>query len=251
MLRIEESGQIAVVRLAHGKANLMDLELCQALQHVLQERSADDSRALVLTGEGSIFSAGVDLKRLVDGGAEYIDAFLRALSDLLESLFAFEKPLVVAVNGHAIAGGMVMAAAADWRAMARGPGRIGVPELAVGVPFPPAAIELVRFALPAPHLTELILECALLDAEGALARGFLHSVLEPDALLPAALAKADRLAAPGLERVAFTKRQLRGPALAFLRAERQRLDPEIARIWRSPETIDAVRAYVERTLGRR
>ncbi|MFN8547043.1 MAG: enoyl-CoA hydratase-related protein [Candidatus Eisenbacteria bacterium] len=251
MLTIDRENGIALLRLQHGKANLMDLELCQALESALQELADDDSRAVVLTATGSIFSAGVDLKRLVEGGAKYSDRFVRALSEVLEALFAFEKPLVAAINGHAIAGGMVMAAAADWRAMAQGPFRLGVPELAVGVPFPPAAIELIRFALPPTHWTEFILECGLVDADAGVDRGFLQAALPPDDLLPAALLKAERLAAPSPDRFAFTKRQLRGPALAHLRAERLRLDAEIAHLWRSPDTMRAVSAYVEATLAKR
>lgn len=251
MLTIERESGIALLRLQHGKANLMDLELCEALVHALRELGADDSRAVVLTAEGSIFSAGVDLKRLVEGGPPYAEAFVHALSDSLESLFAFEKPLVAAVNGHAIAGGMVMAAAADWRAMAQGSSRLGVPELAVGVPFPPAAMELIRFALPPAHWTEFILEGALVDAEGGVARGFLHAALPAADLVSTALAKAERLAAPPPDRFAFTKRQLRGQSLAHLRAERARLDAEISRLWQSPETMEAVRAYIAQTLSKR
>ena len=118
MITIEHANRIAILRLEHGKANLMDLELCEALSSAMRTLAADDSRTVVLTAAGSIFSGGVDLKRLTEGGAEYAEAFVHALSESLEALFAFEKPLVAAINGHAIAGGMVMAAAAigaRWR----------------------------------------------------------------------------------------------------------------------------------------
>ena len=112
--------------------------------------------ALVITGQGKMFSAGVDLPRLVEGGAAYVREFLPAMNHAFETLFAFPKPLVVAVNGHAIAGGCVMACCADYRIMAREPGRIGIPELLVGVPFPVVPLEIVRFATPPQHLQALI-----------------------------------------------------------------------------------------------
>ena len=114
---------------------------------------AQAKSALVITGQGKIFSAGVDLKRLSKEGAAYIRKFLPALDKLYDAVFFHPKPVVAAVNGHAVAGGAVLACCADRRIMARAGGRIGVTELLVGVPFPALAFEIVRFcgaaALPA------------------------------------------------------------------------------------------------------
>jgi len=73
-----------------------------------------------------------------------VAAFLPELRRAFTRLAAFELPVVPAVNGHAIAGGLILAAAADWAVMAEGPGRAGVTELLVGVPFPAVALELLR-----------------------------------------------------------------------------------------------------------
>src|SRR5262245_20876014 len=108
----------------------MDLEFCTAIAGRVAECEADPSVAAVLiTGQAQIFSAGVDLVRVVEGGAAYVRQFLPALGASLHAVFACSKPVVVAVNGHAIAGGCILACAADYRVMARGPGRIGIPEL--------------------------------------------------------------------------------------------------------------------------
>src|SRR5204863_2301421 len=115
-------------------ANVMNLEFCAALTSRFGEAQAS-SRAVVLTGSGNIFSAGVDLLRLVDGGAEYIRTFLPALNAMFAAVFGCEKPVLAAINGHAIAGGCVLAGAADRRLMRRDAGLIGVTELLVGVPF--------------------------------------------------------------------------------------------------------------------
>src|ERR1043166_5584099 len=110
MIELTHHGTVTVLRMAHGKANALDLEFCEALTAQLDEcdRSPSTS-ALVLTGSGRMFSAGVDLLRLVDGGAPYVRVFLPAVNRLFQRLFVFSKPLVTAVNGHAIAGGCVMA----------------------------------------------------------------------------------------------------------------------------------------------
>src|SRR5690349_19316107 len=141
MIERSEHEGITTLRLAHGKASALDLELVEGLALLVAEVAQSDTRAVILTGTGSIFSAGVDLFRLVDGGRDYADRFVPALSRMLLELFAFPKPLIIAANGHAIAGGCIFTLAGDYRMMAAGNGRIGIPELLVGVPFPPSVIE--------------------------------------------------------------------------------------------------------------
>jgi Enoyl-CoA hydratase/isomerase len=135
--------RVAVLAMRHGKANALDTELCQALCGALDEAAAG-AAAVVLTGAGPVFSAGVDLKRVTAGREGYVAAFLPELRRAFTRLATFELPVVAAVNGHAIAGGFILFAAADWAVMAEGPGRAGVTELLVGVPFPAVALELLR-----------------------------------------------------------------------------------------------------------
>src|SRR5256885_379670 len=154
MIEREVDDGILTLRLAHGRASAMDVELLEALLRELD--SAADARAVVLTGTGAIFSAGVDLFRMTEGGPEYVRRFFPLLGEFLLRLFALPVPVVVAANGHAIAGGCLMVMAADYRLMAEGGGKIGVPELLVGVPFPAVALELVRYAVPADRIQSLV-----------------------------------------------------------------------------------------------
>ncbi|MGB6311969.1 MAG: enoyl-CoA hydratase/isomerase family protein, partial [Pseudolabrys sp.] len=160
MIKSETAEGIAVLTLTHGKANALDIELCDGLAARFQELRLSDAKAVVLTGQGKIFSAGVDLKRLSSEDADYIRRFLPALHRLYEAVFFHPKPVVAAINGHAIAGGCVLACCADRRIMAREAGRIGVTEILVGVPFPSLAFEIVRFAVPPRYLPEFTLSGA-------------------------------------------------------------------------------------------
>src|SRR5215471_19937891 len=103
MLDLEERGDVAIMRLQHGKVNALDLELLLAITEAM--RAADQARAVVITGSGSVFSAGVDLQRIVAGGRSYVQEFLPALSESFMAIFDHPGPVVAAVNGHAIAGG--------------------------------------------------------------------------------------------------------------------------------------------------
>src|SRR6266446_2057742 len=154
---------IQTIRLQHGKANALDLELCMELETRLHD--ALEADAVILTANGPIFSAGVDLVRLTNEGAPYVAKFVPALTSMLRTLFAFPRPVVSAINGHAIAGGCVIAAASDARVMAAGNGRIGMPELVVGVPMPSLVVEVCRFAFPPPLPQTLFYTGATLRAD--------------------------------------------------------------------------------------
>ena len=203
----------------------------------------------MITGQGSIFSAGVDLPRLTDGGAPYVREFLPALNAMFAAVFAFPKPIVAAINGHAIAGGCVLAAACDRRLMAGDAGRIGVTELLVGVPFPPIAMEIMRTATAAHYFEDVIFGAATYTPQEAVGLGIVDAVVGADALLDRAVAAAQTLAALAPSAFELTKRQTRQPSFERLASPASRdIDAEAMRIWTAPDTIARVREYVARTL---
>jgi enoyl-CoA hydratase len=247
VLREDRDG-IRVLRMSRGKANAMDLELLRALRDELESLREPSVRAGVVTGAGSIFCAGVDLKRLIDGGAAYVREFLPALEAAFLAAFSCEKPLVAAINGHAIAGGYVLANCCDRRLAADGGGRMGLPELHVGVPFPTLVMEILRATVAPPKLTELLLVGGTLPPREALAAGLIDDVSEPEDLLESACALASRLATLSPPAYAATKRNLREPAITAWRAKAADGDAAIVEQWCSQETLSAVEAFVKKTL---
>lgn len=248
MIRRDDHGPVAVLTLEHGKANAFDLELLEALEEAAAGLS--DAAAAVVTGSGRIFSAGVDLKRFLDAGDAYRAGFIDAFARAFRTFAALEIPVIAAINGHAIAGGAVLAAAADLRLMAEGKGRIGVPELLVGVPFPAVALETVRFAWPAAPLAQLAFEGRTLLPDEALAAGLVDAVLPAEGLLARSLERAQAIAARDRESVRLTKRQLRAPLLERVDRWHASHGDEVRRIWADPATCDRIRGYLEQTLGR-
>jgi enoyl-CoA hydratase len=245
---IERSQQdgILTLHLAHGKASALDVELLDALVREL-DGVAEDVRAIILTGTGSIFCAGVDLFRLTQDGADYVRRFLPLLSRFLHTLFTFPKPVVVAANGHAIAGGCMIVLAADVRLMAEGNGKIGVPELLVGVPFPAAALELVRFAVPAHQVQSLIYTGRTLPPPEALAAGLVDQVVAPGDLLARAHEVARQLAQIPPQAFRLTKQALRAPALERIDRAREQ-DQAALEVWTTAETHAYIREYLRRTI---
>ena len=246
MIHREDRDGIAVLRIEHGKANTLDMESCNAVVEAFEH--AGDARAVVLTGAGRIFSAGVDLFRVLEGGKPYIEAFVPAMCRAFERVFVHPAPVVAAANGHAIAGGCLLVAAADQRLMAQGAARIGIPELQVGVPFPPIALEIMRFATPPQHFRTIVYRAETYEPAAALALGLIDEVVEPEALLDRALATAERLASVPADTFAITKREIRRPAMDRIRSLAQTTAQEVQAQWLEPRTLDRIRAYLDRTI---
>lgn len=250
MIERSTLGPARLLRLAHGKASALDLEFLQALAAELDAAEKDGVAALVVTGTGRIFSAGVDLIRLRDGGSDYLRNFLPALDACFEKLFCFPAPTVAAVNGHAIAGGGVLTLCCDRKLMSYGGGRIGLPELQVGVPFPTLVVEIVRATLAPPAAQEILLAGATYEPETALKVGFVDELTEPDELLEHAETAAKELAAFPRESYRLTKERLRRPVRAAWEAHRKLDEAQTLAAWDSPAVRNAVRDYVARTLKR-
>jgi enoyl-CoA hydratase len=250
MIDMTVDGGVAVITLSHGKANALDIEFCGALAVLIDGLRTADVNAVVLTGQGKTFSAGVDLKRLSAGGADYVRAFLPVLHKLYNAVFFHPKPVVAAINGYAVAGGAVLAACADRRVMAHGSGRIGVTELLVGVPFPALAFEIVRFAAPERYLAEFTLGAATYPADAALQKGWIDEVVEPYELMARAMHIAKAYAALSPAAFAQTKAQIRQPVADRVAANGEATDEKVTALWTAPETLARVADYVAKTLSK-
>jgi enoyl-CoA hydratase len=250
MIDVATEGGIAVVTMTHGKANALDLEFCEALVARFGELRTADVKAIVLTAPGKIFSAGVDLKRLTAGGVDYVRAFLPSLHRLYDTVFFHPKPVVMAINGHAMAGGAVLAACGDRRIMARDSGRVGVTEMLVGVPFPALAFEVVRFAVPSRYLAEFTLTGATYPTGDALDKGWVDEVVAPEALMSRAMETARLYASLPPQAFAQTKSQIRQAVSERMALSGAATDAAVTAIWTKAETLDRVAADVAKTLNK-
>jgi enoyl-CoA hydratase len=216
--------------MAHGKVNALDLALLAELTETFRTLEAE---AVVLTGSGRAFSAGVDLWRMLDAGPGYVRDFLPALTETFLTVFTLGKPVVAAINGHAIAGGAILAAACDHRVMAGG--TIGVTELLVGVPFPASALRILSYAWGDVAARKAVLTGETAGPSDALARGWVDEVVPPEALLDTAVARA-RVAVPP-DTYRLTKAQLQSPERVF--------DAEVLDLWLCAVEDGRIRRYME------
>ncbi len=235
-----------VIRIDHGPVNAMDADFFPALEKAME--LAADARAAIITGKDGVFSAGADLKGVLRSDDEFVRARVADLSHAFMSVFRFPKPLVAAINGHAIAGGCVVACCADYRVMGTA-GTIGLAELRVGVPFPTAALEIVRFAAGGPHLQELVYLGKNYAPEDALARGLVDEVVDAADVMSRSFAVADQLARIPERTFRQTKEALRAPTVERVEREAATRDPEAADTWVSEDGRGAIKSFLDSLRG--
>ena len=242
--KMSRVGGIAVLTLASDKVNALDSEvLGEVTSFVELCQQEPEVHALVVTGEGPVFSAGLNVSEVLDNEKGQTGVLLDALTVALTSLFRCPKPTVAAINGSAIAGGCILALACDKRLMADG-ARIGVTELRVGVSFPTAAVEVLKHAC-GDRAELLMLEAELFDAAEACRRGLVHQFLPLSELLPAALSAAEQLASLDARAYALAKTSSRRLALRAIEdGDGRRFDQQVLDQWQDDRTranLDRIR----------
>ncbi|RDH74379.1 enoyl-CoA hydratase/isomerase family protein [Mycolicibacterium moriokaense] len=235
-MSVEVIDGVSTVRFDHPPVNALDLDLLDDV--IVTMRGLDGP--VVITGAGRCFSAGVDLRAIVEHGAEYTDRFMTALSAAFLAVFDHPAPVVAAINGHAIAGGAVFAMAADMRLMSTG--TIGLTELAVGAMFPMAALEICRYAM-GPSTKQAALGAGTVDVSTAAALGWVDEVTTADELLPRAVTLARELGGYAPAAYAMTKRQLHRPAREAIEAGAE-VDGVVRASWMSEETHARITEYM-------
>lgn len=209
-------GPVATIVMDDGKVNAMSSRMIGEVNAAL-DRAQADRAVVVLTGRDGVFSAGFDLTTLRAGGDEAI-AMVRAGFELAERVLSFPFPVVVACTGHAVAMGVFLVLSGDYRVGAEGTYRIVANEVAIGIPLPDPAIEIMRNRLTPSAFNRAGILAEPFSPANAVEAGFLDSVVPLDALSDTANAVAVAASTVDLEAHAETKRRLRRATLAGIRA---------------------------------
>jgi enoyl-CoA hydratase len=209
-----------------------------------------DARGLVLASAlPRLFSGGWDLPELTSRPFEEFSRFVASYCDLVREVFAFGGPVIAALPGSAVAGGLILAAAADERIAAEGDGVFGLSEVALGVPVPRPLLEVFRHLLGARGMERLAASGENLPLARAVAMGLIDRVVPAEGLLDAALERARQLAGNSPEAHAEIKRRSRAEALARF-DEARRTDPFLE-FWKSPGAQSRIGALVTRLTAKR
>lgn len=215
------------------------------MQEVIRQVREAAGRPTLVVGAGDAFSAGLNLKEVASLDVPGMERYLALLDDMIDALFEHDGPMVACVNGHAIAGGCVIALCADLRVAAADPRiRIGLNEVALGLEFPPKIMKLARYRLSRHQVERALLEAGLYDPDTALRLGFVDEV----AADPLARARAllDVIAGHPRPVYSATKRTLRAGAVALGEGDRRYFRDEVLPRWTAPSVKEKVLAALKR-----
>jgi enoyl-CoA hydratase len=208
---------MTIITVDRPPANAMDVELLAELGDALAAVAGDPPRAVVLAGREGFFSGGADLKAVPSYGSEQQRQMVNGINRMAIQAYALPCPVVAAVTGHAIAGGLVLALCADYR-IASTAGRYGLTEVKVGVAYPQAAIMAVRAEL-APHAARrLAFGNQLIEAAPCVELGVFDEAVDPPVVLDRAIEVAAQLGAMSSDVYALTKAGLRADTVERMRA---------------------------------
>ena len=216
--RSDHDGGVRLLRLERPPANAINTEFLQSLHDEAVAADEDDSvRALILTGTGRFFSAGLDLKEMARGGAQALGS-LGGGKDGIYRLWRVGKPTLAMIGGHALAGGAILMFACDFRIAARGPFKLGVTETGLGLPLPNGAFQIARYALRGRDVRRILLEADAYTPEAACAMGLVDEVVEPDEFEVRCLAFAGKLGSHPSAAYGYQKYKLQAEANQWIHA---------------------------------
>lgn len=240
---LHTSGDVARICLDDGKGNTLGSAMLGGLFEAIA--AASGAGALLLVGREPIFSGGLDLFEIATLPRAQLIEFLDLLHATRRALFLVPRPLVVAVAGSAIGAGTTLLCCGDTRLGARDGGRVGLPEVRLGVPLPASTLEIVRSVLAPLTAARVLLFGETYEREVALAMGFFDRLVEPPQLLREAAQAADHAARLSTA-AGQIKRSLRREAQRRMDADRQESHEAFATAWTSPEAQALIGAVLER-----
>jgi enoyl-CoA hydratase len=217
------AGDVARITIDDGKANALSQAVIDAIGSAL-DRAEQEAGAVVLAGRPGRFSAGFDLS-VMRAGIDGVRALVRSGAELSMRVYSFPRPVVVACTGHALAAGAILLMSADVRIGAAGDFKIGLNEVAIGMPVPMFAVELARDRLSRRHLTAATSLATIYDPVGACDAGYLDAVVGAERVVDAATERAGELAVLPPQSFVATRRNLRGAIAARIRDS---LDADLA-----------------------
>lgn len=213
-VQVENVEGIAIVRLSRPPANALNIELVEALRDAMEGVRTDDAvKAAILTGLGDVFCAGVDVKAVPEYSPEQMRRMIMGINRMCLTVYSMLKPLVTAVDGHAIGGGLVMALMGDYRVVTDAECKLGLAEVKAGLPFPACPMEIVKAEMRPEVMRRLALTGDEISPDTAISMGLFDEQVEAATLMERAKAVATGLTGHPSPAYRVIKNQIRVAAI--------------------------------------
>jgi enoyl-CoA hydratase/carnithine racemase len=234
---ISRDNDLAEVRLNRGKVHAINDQVVDELRDAFKNLENDSSvRAIILTGTDKFFSFGFDIPGFMDFSPEAFTRFVTNFTSLCTYLFLYPKPIVAAINGHAIAGGCILATTADYRIMVTGKARISLNEVTFGSSIFAGSVEMLRFSVGQRNAEVMLTTGAMYSAEEAHQMGLIDRVTDGENLMNETERIALEYAAKENPAFVSLKNLLRKPVVEEIKSREKGAIREFVKIWYSEKT---------------
>jgi 3,2-trans-enoyl-CoA isomerase len=245
LIQVSKESGITTVTMSRGKVNAINETFVDELGAVFNELAADaDTKAVILTGAGKFFSFGFDIPEFLNYSKNDFTRYLRKFCSLCTQMFLFPKPVIGAINGHATAGGCVLALTCDFRIMITGKARIALNELNIGVAIFAGCVGMLKTAVGEHNAEKVLLMGAMYAAEDAQSIGLVDNLASEQTLLTEAKKIAVEFSQKNPDAFKAIKGLLRKPAAeCFVRSEEGSI-LDFIEIWYSEPTQKVLKGVV-------
>lgn len=247
-IRTRVDDHVGIIEIAKGKANTYDLEMMAEMDVALEElRFNDDARVIILTsGLPGFFSAGADIEMLKRSQPDYKAMFCLHCQETLNKFASTPKVVIAGINGHCVGGGLEIALSCDLRMMAAGSGKIGLPEVTLGVLPGTGGTQRLPRLIGTSRALDLMITGRLLTPEEALSIGLVNYVYPKETFQADLMAYAKALAHGPSRAVSLIKRSvvegIEEPLAAGLALERELQN----RLFVTDDAKEGITAFIEK-----
>jgi 3,2-trans-enoyl-CoA isomerase len=244
-IKVNVKNKIAIITLDRSRSNPINAEMVHELREIIQNIDKDENTlGLIITGKEGFFSAGVDLIELYNYTETELRDFWTNFLDFVSLFASLKKPVIAAINGHAPAGGCVLALCCDYRIMADGKYIIGLNELPVGLIVPNSIFQLYAFWLGNAKAYRFLLEGKLLNPTEALSNGLIDEVVRAESILTAAERQMQKFIQFNQTTWQQSKLNLRQEVLEKLNADESQMLETILKQWWSPSSRSILQTII-------
>lgn len=246
LVEVAVDGHVALIRLADPeRRNVLDAAMADALRTAAEQVGAEPAvRCAVLTGSGTTFAAGADIREIETASEAENLAYNRRLRAAVDAVAALPVPTIAAVNGHAIGGGLELACACDLRVVAA-EAKLGLPEARLGIIPATGGLARLPRLIGTAATARLALTGELISGTDAAALG-LASAVPTERVEAEALALAARIAAAAPLSTRAIVAALRDDAGLSVAAANERTEARLAGLLASDDRREGARAFLER-----
>jgi enoyl-CoA hydratase/carnithine racemase len=232
-----KDNNLAIVRLERGKVHALNDQVVEELHETFNNLVNDDTvKAVILTGTGKFFSFGFDIPGFMDHTPDEFTRFVTRFTDLATYMFLYPRPIIAAINGHAIAGGCILTLTADYRIMIAGKAKISLNEITFGSSIFAGSVEMLKASVGHRNAERILITGDMYSAEEAHEMGLVDQVTSDDKLMDDAKAIALKYSKKEKPAYVSLKNLLRKPVADDIIAREPDSIREFIKIWYSDRT---------------